>query len=143
MRWPVSVKAVAGNQRPTLFVVDLLKHREFLIDLGSEVSLILAHYSDKVQATMGPALVAANDQAIRTYGSRDVNLKFGKFRFSWRFIITDTQIPILGADFLLGNSLAVDLTHHCLFRWHNPTIWPKPILSGAWSNRARPSPRWQ
>ena len=67
-----------GNQLLTLFVVNLLKLKEFLIDAGSEVSLIPAHYYDKVRATM----VAANDQAIRTYGSRDVNLKFGKFRFS-------------------------------------------------------------
>ena len=66
---------------------------------------------------MDPALVAANDQAIRTYGSRDMDLRFGKLRFAWRFIIANTPIPILGADFCLGNSQAVDLTHRCLFQW--------------------------
>ena len=54
-------------------------------------------------------------QSIKTYGSKPVSLQFGKQTFTWLFVVAKTLVAILGADFLLGHALAVDLKRRCLF----------------------------
>jgi hypothetical protein len=54
-------------------------------------------------------LFAANGRPIPTYGGHTLTLNLGHRRdFTWRFVVADAQIPIIGVD-LLGNfGLLVD-----------------------------------
>ena len=98
-----------GKTDSPLFVWDRLSGRRFLIDTGAQVSVLPASISDTRSNTCGPALAAANGSAIRTFGTRTVQLLIGLQQFEWQFILADVSQPILGADFLRDNSLMVDV----------------------------------
>jgi len=54
-------------------------------------------------------LIAANSSQIHTYGFIHLNLNLGLGRiFTWKFIIADVTIPIIGSDFLAYYSLLPD-----------------------------------
>lgn len=100
--------AVAQSYR--LYVHDRKSHFKFLIDSGSDVSCIplpkhLRHLKpDPLQ------LFAANDSKICTYGSKLLNVDLGLRRdFTWKFLMANVPIPIIGADFLQNFDLLIDL----------------------------------
>jgi hypothetical protein len=54
-------------------------------------------------------LYAANRITIPTYGWKSRTLKLGLRRdLTWRFVIVDVQLPIIGVDLLSHNGLLVD-----------------------------------
>ena len=82
----------------------------FLVDTGSEVSVIPPSASDRNHVPDTLSLTAVNNTPIPTYGKRLLNLNLGLRRpFAWVFIIADTRRPIIGADFLKHFGLMVNV----------------------------------
>lgn len=56
--------------------------------------------NEKLQPCNDFNLYAANGSRVNAYGSRIINLNLGLRRsFSWKFIIADVSMPMIGADF--------------------------------------------
>ncbi|GFQ66044.1 transposon Ty3-G Gag-Pol polyprotein [Trichonephila clavata] len=86
----------------------------FLVDIGSNVSLIPANVYQKRNASQ-QTLFAANSSSINVYGQKTLNLNFNLRRdFMWTFLIADVSTPIVGADFLHYFELVPNLRHKCL-----------------------------
>ncbi len=100
--------SVTGPLLSRLFyVTDKVTGTRFLVDTGSEVSVIPPSHSDRAHQVH---LTAVNDTSIPTYGKRLLTLNLGLRRsFSWVFIIANVQKPIIGADFLQHFGLLVDM----------------------------------
>ena len=124
---PSQVRAVAGSSVSSLYVLDSLSNTFFLVDTGAEVSLLPASYSDRARPASGPPLVAANGHPIKSYCRRRTALTLDGQRFSWSFVVADTPVGVLGADFLVSHSLAVDLKRRFLFRWQ-PSSWKAAVI---------------
>ena len=67
-------------------------------------------------------LVAANGSAIKSYGTRLLELKINHNKYTWRFQVADVHKPIIGADFLRSHSLLVDLANKKLIRLDNLAV---------------------
>ena len=103
------------NTKPLLHVRDEVSNTFFLVDTGAEVSLLPPTRPDLAKAP-SMNLVAANGSAIKSYGTRLLELKINHNKYTWWFQVADVHKPIIGADFLRSHSLLVDLTH-CLGRY--------------------------
>ena len=93
------------------FSCDSISKRQFLVDIGAEVSVLPATATglDTRTRQPGPPLLAANGSSIRTYGTRRLSFHFASNTYQWNFIIANVTRPLLRADFLRSNSLLVDL----------------------------------
>ncbi len=97
---------------PTSRVMDAHTGTRFLVDTGSEVSVIPLTLSKRKSPPDKLTLIAVNNTPITTYGKQSLTLNLGLRRsFSWIFIIADVQRPILGADFLRHFGLSVNMKH--------------------------------
>jgi cleavage and polyadenylation specificity factor subunit 1 len=88
-----------------------------LVDTGAFVSVFPADANDRStdKATgQAIALTAANGTPIRSYGTRELQLRFSGHAYRWSFIIADVNSPLLGADFLSANDLLVDVANRRL-----------------------------
>ena len=112
----LSATGVPGPSPSRLFFVsDMHTHTRFLIDTGSEVSVIPPTPADRRRSPDPLTLTAVNNTSIRTYGQRSLTLNLGLRRsLPWIFVIADIQKPILGADFLRHYGLMVDMHKHKL-----------------------------
>ena len=99
---------------PGFTIRDELSGHSFLVDTGALASVFPAaatdHASDRCPH---PAvnLTAANGPPIRSYGSRELLLRFNGHEYRWSFIIADVNRPLLGADFLSAHDLLVDVAN--------------------------------
>ncbi len=110
-RYRLSVSATAGTvNKNLLYVIDKISARRFLVDTGSQVSVMPATSLDSRTRQPGTMLTAANGTPIKTYGTRIVPLKLGEQNFEWQFVIAAIKQPILGADFLREKNVLVDLS---------------------------------
>ncbi len=128
---PLTVTSVSGPpQHSRLFYVrDAHTHTRFLVDTGSEVSIIPPTFADRRHPPAPRTLTAVNNTSIRTYGQRSLTLNLGLRRsFPWIFIIADVRKPILGADFLRHYGLLVDMHKRTLIDT-NTHIQVQGILS--------------
>ena len=107
-RSPV-ILLVAGTPSPLFQAYDFSSGTNFLVDTGSQLSIVPASSWDKCHATRGQPLVAANGTSIATFGTCAIPLRLGTQTFQWPFTVTDVTQPIIGTDFLWGNSLVVDI----------------------------------
>lgn len=88
-------------------------HIQFLIDTGSDVSILPCKHKNK--QTNNLKLFAANNTTINTYGERTLTINLNLRRlFQWSFILADTEKAIIGADFLHKFNLLVDIRNHRL-----------------------------
>lgn len=95
-----------------LFLHDRKTGQKFLIDSGSEISVLPPSSKDRRNSSANFSLFAANNTKIPAYGFVHKQLDFGLRKpFSWTFVIADVTSPIIGADFLLHFNLLVDLKH--------------------------------
>ncbi|GBN00853.1 Gag-Pol polyprotein [Araneus ventricosus] len=109
---PVPMEIHATSRR--LFIRDRISNISFLVDTGSDVSLIPANTYQKRNSSQ-QTLFAANSSTINVYGQKTLSLNFNSRRdFLWTFLIADVSIPILGADFLHYFELVPDLRNKCL-----------------------------
>lgn len=113
---PPVVNEVGGNQLShRLRIFDRTSQFRFLIDTGSDVSIIPASSREKSHGPSTFQLHAANGSTIRTYGNRFVTMDLGlRRRFTWNFLIADVTTAIIGADFLAYFDILVDLGSHRL-----------------------------
>lgn len=87
-----------GSKR--LYVYDKKSHLNFLIDTGSDISLI-PHVGKPDTPPSETTLFAANNTRIATYGNKYLNLNLGLRRdLNWEFLMADVPYPIIGADLL-------------------------------------------
>ena len=107
----VTVATVATeNKSNRLFIFDTSSRTKFLIDTGSEVSVIPSKQFKNLKKSE-LVLHAANSTRIATYGQHLIKLNLNLRRnFNWPFIIADTTNAIIGADFLQIFHLVPDLT---------------------------------
>lgn len=93
-----------------LFIYDKLSKKQFLIDTGSDLSILPPTDKDKIAKVNTTSLYAANGTQIKTYGQKILTVSLGLRRsFEWSFIIADVTRPIIGADFLSNFNIQVDL----------------------------------
>ena len=96
-----------------LFVQDQNSKLLFLIDTGSDISIVSARKQNLKEDDQ--CLFAANGSRIKSYGKRYFNLNIGLRRaFNYKFTIADTHNNIIGADFLASYHLCPDLTQRQL-----------------------------
>ena len=57
----------------------------------------------------GPRINTADGTPLRIYGVQKLHLKILNKKYVWKFIVADVILPILGADFLVGHHLAVNM----------------------------------
>ncbi|KAK7585967.1 hypothetical protein V9T40_000146 [Parthenolecanium corni] len=108
---PLAQKPENRNQ---LFIKDHDSQTWFLIDTGSDVSLIPAT-NDEFTKEPCRHLYAANGTPIRVFGEKLVEFNIGIRRsLRWVMQVTDVETAILGADFLEHFDLSPDLKRKCL-----------------------------
>ena len=92
-----------------LYITDRGSNLRFLVDTGSDLCVFPRRLVPGRKERTSYDLFAANGTPIPTYGWHTLTLNLGLRRdFTWRFVVADVQIPIIGVD-LLGNfSLLVD-----------------------------------
>jgi hypothetical protein len=112
----------ASGQMPSLVAVaspgftirDELSGHSFLVDTGALASVFPAAATDHASdpsPNPAVALTAANGTPIRSYGSRELLVRFNGHKYCWSFIIADVSRPLLGADFLSAHDLLVDVAN--------------------------------
>ena len=98
-----------------MFVKDVNNELSFLVDSGSDVSIIAKRYYYKllhktVSHSNNPRLIAANNKPLRTFGNVQLQLDLGLARtYFFEFIIADSPYNIIGADFLSYFNLTIKL----------------------------------
>lgn len=99
-----------GHSSTRLFVTDRKTGRKFLVDTGSDLSIIPRDKQHKYRPTTMFNLSAANNSIIRTYGLQQMELDLGLRRaLTWNFTVADVSEPIIGADFLAHYQLLPDV----------------------------------
>ncbi|GFX44634.1 transposon Tf2-6 polyprotein [Trichonephila clavipes] len=98
-----------------LFIKDKSSNTAFLIDTGSDVSVLPASLSEKRKGNSIQQLSAANTSPINVYGKRLLTLDLNLRRvFRWPFLIASVSVPIIGADFLYNFNISPDLRNRKL-----------------------------
>ncbi|GFQ72895.1 transposon Tf2-6 polyprotein [Trichonephila clavata] len=98
-----------------LFIKDKSSNIAFLIDTGSDVSVLPASISEKRKGNSIQQLSAANTSPINVYGKRLLTLDLNLRRvFRWPFLIASVSVPIIGADFLYHFNISPDLRNRKL-----------------------------
>lgn len=98
-----------------LIIFDRTANKRFLVDTGSDLSIIPATSKEKKGTSTQWQLHAANGTVIKTFGQRFVTTDMGlRRKLSWNFVIADVSTPIIGADFLAHFGIIVDLKHRRL-----------------------------
>lgn len=87
----------------------------FLIDTGSDVSIVPATRKEKLSGPIPFVLHAANGSEIKTYSTKFISTDLGlRRRFTWNFLVSNVSHAIIGADFLAHFGLLVDLRNRNL-----------------------------
>ena len=109
--WSLAATGVASPNFSRLFYVkDQNSRTQFLVDAGSEVSVLPPSTVSQKCSIDSLTLMAVNDTPIHMFGIQSLTLNLGLRRsLPWIFIIADVQRPILGADFLRHFGLLIDI----------------------------------
>ncbi|XP_043262465.1 uncharacterized protein LOC122403173 [Colletes gigas] len=100
-------KSVLNSKR--LHVQDRISGQIFLIDTGSDISLLPVARNCKPVAS-GLRLYAANNTRVDTYGESTRTIEIGLRRpITWNFCVADVPYPNVGADLLTHYGITVDL----------------------------------
>ena len=107
---------VAGLSPNCLFyIIDRFSGLCFLVDTGTEISVMPLTRAEKKNPRTNLHLQAVNNTPITTFWNRSLTLDLGLRRtFRWVCVVADVQHPILGADFLRNHNLLVDMRHNRL-----------------------------
>lgn len=97
-----------------LFIRDRTSGASFLVDTGSDASLVKASIADK-RLPVSQTFHAANGTHIKVFGQKLITLNFGlRRKFVFPFYICDVSCNIIGADFLHYFNLKPDLRNRKL-----------------------------
>ncbi|GFR04909.1 transposon Tf2-9 polyprotein [Trichonephila clavata] len=98
-----------------IFIKDNSSNIAFVIDTGSDVSVLPASISEKRKGNCIQQLSAANTSPIHVYGKRLLTLDLNLRRvFRWTFLIASISVSIIGADFLYHFNISPDLRNRKL-----------------------------
>ena len=115
LRSPESAEVSGLPESRRLLIFDQSSNTKFLIDTGSDVSIVPATSKQRQQKPVPIRLHAANGSSINVYGSRYIDTNFTlRRKFCWNFLVADVQVAIIGADFLANFGLLVDLKNRRL-----------------------------
>lgn len=110
-----SATLTTAKQHGRLFAFDQNSHFYFLIDTGSEVSIVPQSRFKGMPHASDWSLFAANGSPISTHGHHRMTVDFGLgLTFGWNFIIADVKTPIIGADFLRKYHLVPYMSNNTL-----------------------------
>lgn len=87
---------------------------KYLVDTGASRSLFPRSHIRRYLSKSSETLRAANGSRIDTFGTTELPITVNRRRHSWKFLIADVFLPILGADFLGFYNLVVDVRQHRL-----------------------------
>lgn len=106
--------SVVGTASRRLHIFDRKSKWTFLIDTGSDLSIIPVNYfRGRKQTEM--FLYAANDSKIAIYGEKSLEVNLGLRRdFAWNFCLAAVPRPIISADLLSHYGPGVDLKNRKL-----------------------------
>ena len=83
--------------------------------MGAAVSVLPKSCANRTSNAACLPLASANNTTINTYSTSRCIIDVGfKRDYAWTFIVADTKLQIIGADFLIHYSLLVDLKSRCL-----------------------------
>ena len=117
--------ATLEKKSPRLFIKERYSNQTFLIDTGSEVSVIPALDHEKKVRDLRYNLAAVNKSKVHTYGVKKLSLNIGFPKtYEWNFIVADVTVPIIGADFLVAHKLLPDLHEKKLIEKHTLLATP-------------------
>ena len=133
----LAATGVSGQHFTRLFYVsDTNMHTQFLVDTGSEVSVIPSTPADRRHQLDKLTLTAVNNTPIYTYGKWFLNLNLGLRRpLPWIFVIAEVQKSIIGAGFFQHFGLLVDMRKQQLTDGHTHIC-----VQGILSMDSSPSP---
>jgi cleavage and polyadenylation specificity factor subunit 1 len=98
-----------------LFVTDRVHKQRYLVDTGSDLCVFPRKLLPGRRERTDYTLYAANGTTIPTYGWISQSLNLGLRReFTWRFVVADVQLPIIGVDLLSYYGLLVDCRNNRL-----------------------------
>jgi hypothetical protein len=98
-----------------LFVTDRVRKQRCLVDTGSDLCVFPRKLLPGRRERPDYTLYAANGTTIPTYGWISQILNLGLRReFTWRFVVADVQLPIIGVDVLSYYGLLVDCRNNRL-----------------------------
>jgi len=84
-----------------LFVMDRSSKQRYLVDTGSDLCVFPRRLLPGCRERTDYTLYATNGTTIPTYGWGSRSLNLGLRRdFTWRFMIADVDLPIIGVDLL-------------------------------------------
>ena len=87
----------------------------FLVDTGSEITLIPSRFIKTKLDPNNETVFAANKSVLHIEGTILLTFFINNHRFTWRCYVADIVNPILGADFLHHFQLTVDVANRRLF----------------------------
>lgn len=114
-RSPESAEVGESFSSRRLMLCDKTSGLRFLVDTGSDVSIIPATKSDRLSEPIPFLLHAANGTSIRTYSTKFFSTDLGlRRKLTWNFLVADVSHALIGADFLAHFGLLVDLRNKAL-----------------------------
>lgn len=114
-RPPVSAMVGETAQSRRILIYDRSNNIKFLVDTGSDVSIVPARCKERQNRPTSIQLHAANGSSITVYGSRIIDIDLGlRKKFCWNFLVANVGMAIVGADFLAHFGLLVDPKNHRL-----------------------------
>ena len=111
----LTVANVCTTSSDRLFITDRVSKWRYLIDTGSDLCVFPRKLLPGRRECIDYNLYTANGTTIPTYGWTSQSLNLGLRRdFTWRFVVADVQIPIIGMDLLSHYGLLVNCSCNCL-----------------------------
>ena len=109
------VAALGKSSSHILCLKNQASNEFFIIDTGSDYSIVKSNSFEIANYPSEQFLIAANASKISTHGERSMNLKLSKnCTIKWTFLSAEISYNLIGADFLEQNNLVVDLHNHIL-----------------------------
>ncbi len=96
----VKADVIGQNVNSQFFMKDYKSGRQYLINIGAEVSVIPASNFDKRSKPVGKRLTATNGSSIPTYRKQDIVVYIENTRYKWGFFLAVIDHPIIGSNFL-------------------------------------------
>ena len=97
-----------GTIEQLSYLMDVVSKKKYLIDSRAVTSLIPCQKDDKKHIDNETVFTVANDQHVKTYGTKFVALQFDQgIVVPWIFTVADLYKNIIGMDVIKQNNLLV------------------------------------
>ena len=107
--------ALGKSSSHILCLKDQASNEFFIVDTGSDYSIVKSNSLETANYPSEQFLIAANASKISTHGERTMNLKLSKnCSIKWTFLSTEISFNLIGAEFLEQNNLFVNLHNNIL-----------------------------